>query len=501
MSRLRARAAVWAIWGCLGAFGLAAWGSAAPSLADVYVTAVENTPLSFRVAASDEDVDPASPESHPVRFVLVDGPLHGALSGLADVGYGPLREAWIDVTYVPARGYVGADSITLVAVDVAGSSSQLATVRIDIVKGRDEAVLAGTWDAEFTFDVQTPAITAFAQRITEVYRIGGLTLKGIAEFGLESPAGTPEVVFDALRFEGDFSLGDLAVDATLAFDPEAESVPTLFDYFTSNEQLRLFGISLAHSLYLTYPQTGSYQVVAVSGAAGELGFADSVRFDLDEECTFDFARNDAYVTWSWCETKLRATLSLTCAGFEDLTLAAYGIPLPAFGWLPGGAKVDASLVFEPDSKALALSFDWRPVSRACLYVLGELTVGGAEDTTIEGVSLYGLVLECEVSDGVTLKSATSFDAGKNAAVTGQTDYFESLVISGELLSCCGVPGSFSAATYFAHGSGQLFDWGMTLLKADVAISEHFSARLDVALRSGQFGDPRAEFTIGWTARW
>ncbi len=501
MSRLRARAAVWAICGLLSAFGLAAWGGAAPVVADVYVTVVENAPQSFRVVASDEDIDPMSPENHPIRFVLADGPFHGALRGLADVGYGPLREAWVDITYVPALGYVGADSITLVAVDAAGGSSQLATVRIDIVGGEDEGVLAGTWDAEFTFDVQTPAITAFAQRITEVYRIGGLTLKGIAEFGLESPSGTPEVVFDALRFEGDFSLGDLAIDATLAFDPEAESVLTLFDYFTSNEQLRLFGLSLAHSLYLTYPQTGSYQVVAVGGTAGELGFADSLRLDLDEECTFDFARNDAYVTWSWCETQFRATLSLTCAGFEDLTLAAYGIPLPSFGWLPGGATLDASFGFEVDTKSLSLSFDWRPLSRACLYVLGELVVGGATDTTIEEVSLYGLVLECEVSEGVTLKSATSLDAAKNAALTGQVDYFESLVLTGELSSCCGVPGSFSVATYFAHDSQQLFDWGMTLLKADVAISEHFSARLDVALRSGEFGDPRAEFTIGWTARW
>jgi hypothetical protein len=56
-------------------------------------------------------------------------------------------------------------------------------------------------------------------------------------------------------------------------------------------------------------------------------------------------------------------------------------------------------------------------------------------------------------------------------------------------------------TYFRTASSQLFDWGMTVLKADVGISEHWSLRFDLAIRSGELGDPVSEFTIGWTARW
>ncbi len=84
---------------------------------------------------------------------------------------------------------------------------------------------------------------------------------------------------------------------------------------------------------------------------------------------------------------------------------------------------------------------------------------------------------------------------------GQVDYSESLALSGDLGSCCGVPGAWSAVTYFRTGSSQLFDWGMTVLKADVGVSEHFSVRFDLAVRSGELGDPVSEFTIGWTARW
>jgi hypothetical protein len=62
-------------------------------------------------------------------------------------------------------------------------------------------------------------------------------------------------------------------------------------------------------------------------------------------------------------------------------------------------------------------------------------------------------------------------------------------------------GQWSFVTYFDHGSAKLFDWGMTLLKADVGVSEHFSFRLEAVIRSGALGDPTSELAIGWTVRW
>jgi len=40
--------------------------------------------------------------------------------------------------------------------------------------------LAGSWDAGFTINVQSPAITVFHSQVTEVYRLDQLTLEGTA---------------------------------------------------------------------------------------------------------------------------------------------------------------------------------------------------------------------------------------------------------------------------------------------------------------------------------
>lgn len=184
-----------------------------------------------------------------------------------------------------------------------------------------------------------------------------------------------------------------------------------------------------------------------------------------------------------------------------MTLTGSGLGIPAFSWLPTGITLDAALTFAANSKPPAVSLDWKPLRGTCVSLFGELDTAGATDTTVDEIVLYGLVVDCQIAEGVRVRSATLFDPAKSATVTGQIDYFESLVLSGDLALCCCVPGLWSAATYFRSGSGQLSDWGMTLLKAVVVVSDHLSVRLTAAFRSGEPGDPVSELTIGWTACW
>jgi hypothetical protein len=480
---------------------IAASASDRPMVGDVYVTALRDTPQTFVVVAQDSAIDPLHPSAHPLRFVLLGGPSHGVLSGdLTAVVVDPPHEARVALTYIPAVGYVGRDAMTLVAVDGFGNTSEPATMEVSVIAERAPGVLAGAWDAEWTIDVQSAAITAFSQRLTEVYRVGMFLLTGIAEFQMESTGGPMAIQFDALRFESEAAVGPLRVKATLAFDPKESSASELFDYLLTHVGADLFDISLSHTLFLTRPQTESYQTLIVGGAVGDVTLTNTVRLDLGEDCGFAFSRDDLQATWAWCGAALRVAAGVTSAGFESATVGAQGIPIPRFSWLPGDVTADVVLTFRPTAKTVSAGVDWDPGIVGCVRILGELATGAGSGVVDQAV-LYGLVLECDVTPFVHVKSATSFDLSKNATVTGQVDYFESLALSGDLESCCGVPGTWSAVTYFRSPSSQLFDWGMTVMKADIGISEHFSVRFDLAVRSGELGDPLSEFTIGWTARW
>ena len=73
--------------------------------------------------------------------------------------------------------------------------------------------------------------------------------------------------------------------------------------------------------------------------------------------------------------------------------------------------------------------------------------------------------------------------------------------SGTLTGCCGAPGSWNVATYFHAGSDQLFGWGMTKGRFDLALNDRVNANFELVSRSGELGDPAVELSFGWTARW
>jgi len=493
------RRGLWLAAALLAACAWSTLGNVPPTMEDRYVTTVEDTPVTFEVRAQDGDIDPNDPQAHPLRFVLVAGPENGVLIGdLEEILYEGPHDAVVELTYVPAAGFVGTDRVTLTVIDPFDeTASGTVTIQIDVTARRAEGILSGNWSMNATFIPQSGAFTAFATQLTEVYRVGALTMKGVAQVRRAVVGGVSQVVFDSLRFDGELDGGVVSLASTLAFDPDAPSAADLFDHWRATTGFALQGVNVRHTFYLTRPITSSYQTVYVQGVAGSLSFTNTMRIDLNDTCNFVFSRDDTVIGWSWCELSLTASFAVACGGFEQARFAMSGLPVSAH--LPG-LKLDASLTLTEAAKTMTASLSWRPVVYGCMQLYSELNVGGAQDMGLEGFTVYGLRLECDVGD-VRFASATSLDPNKNATMTGQSDYWEVLRLSGTLMGCCGVPGSWGIATYFTGGSTKLFDWGMTTGRFDLAVDEHLNANVDVVMRSGELGDPMVELSFGFVVRW
>ena len=483
----------------------------APTMADQYVVTGQSVPVTFELRATDEDIDPLNGEGHPLTFVVVTGPQHGVLVGdLGEVDYQSPHDGVVKVTYAPAQGFVGTDLVVVSVEDPYGeTASGTTTIRIEVQAQQDLGLLSGTWDANLTYDVQSGEFTVFQSSITEVYRIDHLTLSGTAGWKLETQSGSKTFVFDVLRFRGDVDIWDINIDTTLEFDPDAAAAGgSLFDYWRTSTTFPLLGLHLGHTLYLTVPQTESYQLITAQGSVGSFGVGTTIRFDLDEDCGFGFSRNDTYVSWRLCDIRMRATTSFTCEGFQQAKLSLSKIPVPLFSWIPPGVTLDFSLTFEPEEKSFSASLGWQPQWMDCLKIMAELgtstltyPAGSAE--SIASIDLYGFKVECELESGARFVSATSLHPDYNSRVTGLTDYFEVVRLSVPLGGCCDIPGYLGLATYFYGDSTWLFDWGMTTASFDLGLSEQVSLSFDFVAHSGELTntDPWVELSFGWTVRW
>ncbi len=357
--------------------------------------------------------------------------------------------------------------------------------------------LAGSWDAGFTINVQSPAITVFHSQVTEVYRLDQLTLEGTALW--KYVAGEQQLT--SLWFQGRYPFSEVIdVQSRLAFDPTAGNILDIFDYWRTTVSFTLLDINFVNTFYLTRPQTASYDQLTVRGSIGDVSYSNLLRFDMDATGGFCFDKEALSLSWTWCDMGVSAAIDFTQSGFGRFTLSESGYAIPKLSQDGYGLFLNLSLSFTTDKKTLSPSISLRTSWIDCIRLLSELNTGSGP-LSIEGFSVYGVVFDYTYSDGVRIKSATSFDSAKNSSVTGQSDYFELFLLSGTTEPCCGGPGRWSVATYFNCSSTQLFDWGMTLFKLNIDLSDQLSTSTQIAIRSGAFGDPQLELVLGWTARW
>ena len=356
--------------------------------------------------------------------------------------------------------------------------------------------LAGSWDAGFTINVQSPAITVFHSQLTEVYRIDQLTLEGTALWKYE--AGQLE--FDSLWFEGRYPLGGIIdLQSRLAFDPTASNILDIFDYWRTTASFTLLDTDFVGTFYLTRPQTASYGQLTARGSIGDVSYSNLLRFNMDGAGGFCFNKEALNLSWTWCDVGVSAAIDFTQSGFGSFTLSESGYAIPKLSKDGYGLFLDLSLAFTTEQKTLSPSISLKMPWLDCIRLLTSLDTSGK--LSVEGFDIYGVVIDYTYSDGVRIKSATAFGSSHNSSVTGQSDYFELFLLSGKTTSCCDLPGTWSVATYFSSSSTQLFDWGMTVFKLDASLSDQLSTSTQIAIRSGEFGDPTLELSLGWTARW
>ena len=255
------------------------FANASPTMDDQYILTVQDESVTFEIRAEDTDIDPLVEDSHPLTFSILEGPLHGVLVGdLTDISYRPPYIAAVEVTYVPADGYVGTDFITLAVSDPLGASALGAiTIEIEIEPRRSIGILAGNWTTGVTYNTQTGGFTVFRTQFTEVYRVGMLTLKSVASIQMETHAGVKTMVFDSLRFQTDFSLGGIDHTSTLAFDPDA-AIADVYDYWLSSTRFSLGDVDFTHTLYLPNSQTDSYQAFLARASVGSVSISNNLKF-------------------------------------------------------------------------------------------------------------------------------------------------------------------------------------------------------------------------------
>jgi len=473
-----------------------------PTMEDLYVTTVMNRPVSFDQRAQDEDLNPLSPEDHPLRFMLLDGPTNGVLVGdIEDVQYQFPHDAVVRLTYVPATGFVGTDRVTLAVFDPFDeTASGTVTVLIDVTEARSTGLLSGSWWSEVTFLPQSASMTSFHSQLVEVYRVGPLTVQGTAKWAKRDTSGS--LIFDSLKFDGTYDHELFDIRSTLMLDPTPPGAnPTaadMFDSWRTTLTYDLFDIGLRQTFYLSNPMSSSWYTLRASGRTDVIRFSNTLRLEADKNCQFRFARNDATANFRICGLPVSSVLKIACDhGFEQARVTLKNLAL-LDGW--PGLKLNVGVSFGVEEKKVSASLSWRPSSIGCVKAYGQLMLVPGSKTALDGLSIYGVKLDTEIG-GVRFVSATSFDPKKNSSVTGQTDYFEVVRLSGRLSGCCGFAGTWKTATYFHADPVTLFDWGMTTMSFHATWSEWLDTSTELVFRSGELGDPKMELGAGIRIRW
>lgn len=456
----------------------------APQAVDDRVTSPQDTPVSLTFQAFDIDLDPVFPQNHPLTFALLEGPGHGTITGdLYAVLYRPLHTGFVEVTYIPAAGFVGADSITFSVTDIVGASAY-GVVRVDIGQRPPViGVLWGTWEMVTTLSEQTPALTVDST-LHCFYRIGTVCLQGAV--------GWASFSYSPLSFTIDTPLGEeVAITSTLVFDVNG----SCFDYWKNTVSFSMLGVRVMHITYLPHDIVSAYYQIVADWSWDHLTFTSRSRF---KGMQFAFDEEELRVSREWRTygSKIDAELTLDDeAGFDHFSLAIRGVPILYLDH--GNLGIDLSLetTWTLSGKTLSAVFTCESEWIDCLKLLYEAVEG---EVPLPDISLYGMQLQTTFSEGIALAIDASFVEEQNALVTGYSKYCEVWKLSAPILSSYTVPGRWQVATYFQSGSSAIFDWGLTTFTLDLALISQFTVSLEVRTSSEI---PYWRFTLGWKLSW
>jgi len=294
----------------------------------------------------------------------------------------------------------------------------------------------------------------------------------VGDLRLQLDARLTDSTFDTLTLFGTTNLANINLTSSASFNPSTAE----FLSWQSSASFTLFELAISDILYITSPQTESYNQFTLSGTVNDIALQTTTKLGI---CPLEFWETSFCGSWLWepCGANLGLCLTLNdVVGFESLsaTLSDYVLFEDLFG-IRG--SLDASLTFALDEKSLAPSLRLQPDWFLCpdIELLSEFTMG-AGPLSIESLLFYGIRGSCTFFDRVTFSFADSLDDSKNSALTGYADYFERFGIEGPLPSCCGAEGSFELNAYFERPpapSGTLFGLGLFTAAFDLQLFQNF----------------------------
>ena len=119
-----------------------------------------------------------------------------------------------------------------------------------------------------------------------------------------------------------------------------------------------------------------------------------------------------------CLEEVEATIGFSMFGLEDITFALSGVEMPGFSWITW----DIELTFDDGiglGKELTLTPSTNFGDSVCLDFYVDLVI---DNNMIDGLSLWGLGLECDMGQGVTVSSMSVLD-WPNHAFWGDDPYY------------------------------------------------------------------------------
>ena len=455
----------------------------APVAQDDLVTTEANEPVVITLLASDPDIDPFAPSSHPLEFSILSGPSHGSLSGdISSVVYDLPNLAFVTLTYTPESGFLGADSISFYVTDIFDSTA-IGLVQISVSREQVFGALTGMWDVSITFEAYPFSVSEFASTFSSIYKVGTLDL--------QADAGFAGGAFSSLQFKANFPVGeDGAVRSTCSFAPSAMS----FNYWQTVTTFSFLEMAFTHTLHLPQSPSDMYCKLVARGNVVDLSFIDTVRFGGLCKC---FEENVLQLSMPWpdCDLVIDTRLEIDDQGFQEFSFTLQEIPFLSLDVLGFAVSMRLKTAFTPTSKTLTPTLLCKSDWMGCVKFICEVTgsVG-----LVQSLSVYGLQMQMTFPNGIELHTATSLEEAKNASVTGRSEYFEVWRLRGPVESCCGSAGRWEIDTYFDTSSMQLFDWGMTAFAIDAALTDRVRLVTAFELRSDP---PTWEWEFGLKTAW
>ncbi len=416
-------------------------------------------------------------------FLIIEPPQYGVLLGIPP-----------DLVYLPQPGFMGTDWVSFLIRTQDGQIIDFGTIRLRVLGPAEISALALRFEGGFTFSGPMLALDSYNFLFSTYARFQYVETQALASWGLAGFTSFQTVA--KAELEGTWPVPwRLPITSTLNFNPAALALTS----WTVDARTTIVGWNLSYYFYYSGsdPETSSYSTFTVQGSVDRLFLLIRTRF---APLTPTFAEQVLTLRGPWlcenCPIKWEMEYVYKKTGFDRLSFTIREVPIPCPGCGPLSTYLDVKITFTTTEKKVEPALRLVAGIVACVRPLVSLLTPGT-GLGISGFDLYGVEIRCDLPNGYKARFATSFNPGRDSAVTGYTQFFEVLQWEGPVVPCCGSPGWWQVSLFFRRESGYLFGLGMTDISLYFPLSRQML--VNVRLKSGLV-DP-ADPTKGWILIW